>query len=717
MSETRGSGTGARIFGLSVLILFLEMLLIRWIATEVRVFSYLQNGILVAAFLGLGLGARNASRPARLLHAVLALAALVLVVRDPLGWGLGERVTHGLTAFKDSVIWLREPIGEGWPRLVAIGLALVVTLGLLFATALTFHPLGQRLGRWMDSHPRPVAAYSLNILGSLVGIALFDAATLARTPPWVWLVASAVGLAWFAHHCDDARRFRIAAAAIGLTLPLFAWEPGGSTTVWSPYQKLVLKPNVETLPWSGATVECGKLIEVNSAGYQALVALDPAKIAARPDVYPPGSDRLSHYVLPYELIGQRDEVLVVGAGAGNDVAGALRSGARHIRAVEIDPVIAEWGRLHHPDSPYSSDRVELVVEDARAFFTRDHGRYDLVWFGLLDSHTTPSAYSNVRLDHYVYTRESFADMKRLLTPDGVVALFFAPETEWIAYRLANLMAQTFGEPPLAMGFGFQPCLGWGGLLLLGGPTEQIEAMREHALQDPELRKRLIAVGPWPAQSLATDDWPYLYLESPGLPRYHMLVGACCLLIGLALRRRLFRQGEDLHVPMLLLGAGFMLLEVTGVSRAALLFGTTWTVNAYVVGAVLGMILLANLTVDRFRPDPFGWPFVGLLASLLLLALAPLHWLTGLDLALRIPLGGAFFALPVYFSGIAFVSLWAAAERRDLALGSNLLGSLLGGVLSMLTMVVGFRSVALLTLACYLAALLAARRRGDVVTPA
>lgn len=717
MSDRQGSGTGGRIFGLSVLILFLEMLLIRWIATEVRVFSYLQNGILVAAFLGLGLGARNASRPARLMGGVLALAALVLVVRDPLGLGIGERVTQGLTSFRDSVIWLREPTGEGWPRLRAVGLALAVTLGLLFATALSFHPLGQRLGRWMDSHPRPVAAYSLNILGSLVGIALFDAATLARTPPWVWLAACSVGLAWFARHCDDAWRSRAVAVAIGLALPLLAWETGDATTVWSPYQKLVLKPNLETLPWSGETVECGRLIEVNSAGYQALVPLDPAKIAARPDVYPPGSDRTSHYVLPYELIGPRDRVLVVGAGAGNDVAGALRAGARRIRAVEIDPVIAEWGRRYHPDSPYSSDRVEVVVEDARAFFTRDDGSYDLVWFGLLDSHTTPSAYANVRLDHYVYTRESFADMKRLLAPDGVVALFFAPETDWIAFRLANLMAETFGEPPLALGFRFQPCLGWGGLLLLGGPPEEIQRMRRRALDDPELRKRLIAVEPWPAQGLATDDWPYLYLESPGLPRYHMLVAACCLLIGLALRRRLFRPGEDLHVPMLLLGAGFMLLEVTGVSRAALLFGTTWTVNAYVVGAVLGMILLANLSVDRLRPDPFGWPFAGLLVSLLLLAVAPLRWLTGLDLPLRILLGGAFFTLPVYFSGIAFVSLWARAERRDLALGSNLLGSLVGGVLSMLTMAVGFRSVALLTLACYLAALLAARRRGDAVTPA
>src|SRR5574341_913698 len=56
-----------RIALLSTLILFLEMLLVRWLGTELRVFAYLQNGVLVAAFLGLGLGARNARQPVRLL--------------------------------------------------------------------------------------------------------------------------------------------------------------------------------------------------------------------------------------------------------------------------------------------------------------------------------------------------------------------------------------------------------------------------------------------------------------------------------------------------------------------------------------------------------------------------------------------------------------------------------------------------------------------------
>ena len=158
--------------------------------------------------------------------------------------------------------------------------------------------------------------------------------------------------------------------------------------------------------------------------------------------------------------------------------------------------------------------------------------------------------------------------------------------------------------------------------------------------------------------------------------------------------------------MLLLGAGFMLLEVSGVSRAALLFGTTWTVNAYVIGAILAMTLLANLVASRRPIVSEGWPFAGLVASLLALALIPTAWLAALPPWPRVLLGGAFVAVPVFFSGLIFVTEWSRLPRQDLALGSNILGGLLGGIASMLSLYLGFRGLTLLTLAVYLAARLA-----------
>jgi spermidine synthase len=698
-------GALARIAFISTLIMFLEMLLVRWVGTELRVFAYLQNGVLVAAFLGLGLGARNARRPARLLPSLLALTLVALVIRDPWGWQLGEGVTQGLTAFQDSVLWYKT-VGTAWPQYVRTALvlfALLLSLVLLAAIAYTFRPLGQWLGAWMDSHPRPIAAYTANILGSLAGISLFVVATARHTSPLTWLAASGVGLVITAGWAADGRAARAAAVGLALALPLFAWNTP-LPTVWSPYQKLSLLPLAHAT-WRGNET-CGEVIEVNNVGYQTMLNLDRRQMAASPELFPPEEIRTSHYVLPYQIIGPRSRVLVVGAGAGNDVAAALFAGARHVDAVEIDPAIVALGRERHPNHPYSSDRVTVSIDDARAFFRKGTGPYDLIWFGLLDSHTTPSAYSNVRLDHFVYTRESFADMKQLLGPDGVVVLFFVPQTDWIAARLVGLLSDTFGTTPLVVNVrSSTACLGWGGLMLVDGPKAALAPIRARAEADPEIRPRLVDVTTYPLGTApTTDDWPYLYLPAPGLPRYHLLVGLACLLLGLGLRRALFRPGEPVNPPMLLLGMGFMLLEVVGVSRAALLFGTTWTVNAYVVGAVFAMILLANLVASRTRIHVTGWSAWGLMASVLAVALVPTPGLASLPLGPRVILGGGFLVLPVFFSGVIFVTAWAATARKDLAFGSNLLGSLVGGVASMLSMAIGFRALMLLTLVVYFAAI-------------
>jgi hypothetical protein len=700
-----------RIGLLSALILFLEMAVIRWVGTEIRIFAYVQNGVLVAAFLGLGLGARNSRAPLRLLPAAAALVFVALAVRDPLGWGVGEALTQGLAAFKHTQIWgmAASPLDHAWVRLAVVTFALSTTLALLAAIAAAFHPVGQALGRWMDTHPRPIAAYSANILGSLVGIALFDAVTVARTSPWLWLLGAGVGLAALAWTAEDRAPAKVAAALLALALPLLARTPPGVAALWSPYQKLTIGPLLA--PTAAGEVSCGVRVDVNNTFHQVLVDLDPARMAARPALYPPADVRTSHYVFPSELTGRRPRVLVVGAGGGNDVAGALRAGATAVDAVEIDPAVVALGRALHPNRPYASPRVRVVNDDARAFFRRAAGPYDLVLFGLLDSHTSPSAYTNVRLDHFVYTRESFADVARLLSPAGVVVLFFEPQTWWIADRLAGLLRDTFGQAPLAFNVrSTSPCLGFGGLMMVAGRPPALDAVRRRVESDPEFQRKELPAGAFPFRTPpTTDDWPYLYLQERAVPEYHLVLAAGCLVIGLFLRRRLFRPGEDISMPMVLLGAGFMLVEVTGVNRAALLFGTTWVVNAYVVGAVLAMILLANLTAARVRFDPAGWPFAGLVASLLLLGTVPMSALAALPGPARVVVGGAFIALPVFFSGLVFVSLWAAAPRRDLALGSNLLGSLLGGLLSMLSMVVGFRALTFLTLAVYLAAFLALRR--------
>src|SRR4026208_492892 len=72
-----------QIFLISVLSLFLEMLLIRWIGTEIRIFAYLQNTILVVCFLGLGIGMSTSSRPIEIKQSLIPMTVLLLLMALP----------------------------------------------------------------------------------------------------------------------------------------------------------------------------------------------------------------------------------------------------------------------------------------------------------------------------------------------------------------------------------------------------------------------------------------------------------------------------------------------------------------------------------------------------------------------------------------------------------------------------------------------------------
>ena len=171
-------------------------------------------------------------------------------------------------------------------------------------------------------------------------------------------------------------------AVLPVLLVLF-WPTGYARTVWSPYYRIDIEPIAAP---NDPAVLLGYDLSVNQAWHQRLTNLDPAFVAQNYSAAPDYFDSMrAQYDTPYHAAANLENVLVVGAGTGNDVAGALRAGAGHVTAVEIDPRILELGRELHPEQPYADPaRVTLVVEDARTFFRGDDGKYDLIVFGLLD---------------------------------------------------------------------------------------------------------------------------------------------------------------------------------------------------------------------------------------------------------------------------------------------------------------------------------------------
>jgi spermidine synthase len=433
---------------------------------------------------------------------------------------------------------------------------------------------------------------------------------------------------------------------------------------------------------------------------------------------------LSQYDVPLRLQPNPESVLIVGAGTGNDVAGALRGGAKHVTAVEIDPAIIDIGRRHHPERPYDSPRVTVVNDDARSFFATTDKKFDLIIFGLLDSHTTTSM-MNARLDHYVYTRESIARVSTLLTDEGVICMNFWSTQPFISDRMAGCIKNVFENEPLVFNVPWTAS-GWGGVMFVTGNQAVIN---DRLVADTQLASR---INEWQqakpielnySTKIATDDWPYIYLESPRIPSLFYLLGG--LMIGLFCygRMRLGIKKVDWawgrsSWHFFFMGAAFLLLEVQNISKASVVLGNTWVVNAVIISGILFMILLANLVSSR-------WPRISirLVAALLILSCVALYFVdlsrfAFLPYALKAPAVGLLTTLPMFFAGIIFIRSFSTVQRKDRALGANLLGSLCGGLLQSLTFVIGVKALLLVVAAMYIVAIVTfptgqnQRRRSD-----
>lgn len=656
-----------RIFLSSFLVLFLEVALIRWLPAQIRLLSYFSNFILLAAFLGIGIGALlgRARRPLFLWYPLLLLAVIGVVYF----FRLEVRVNApGSIYFASGT---SDPV-------TAVETTLLLPV-LFVGVAALFVTLAQRMAQEMTALP-PLRAYTINLVGSLAGVAVFAVASWLEARPTLWFVVA------FAAAVPLLRHRRWTTASLAAILCLVAAETlvvdMERGTIWSPYYKITLK-----------TEGRETVVEVNNIWHQSMA--------------PVGSKEY-FYQWPYMVFGDTfKNVLILGAGSGTDVAAALKHNVGRVEAVEIDPAILRIGARGHPDRPYADPRVQTVADDARHFLRTTGRKYDLVVFALIDSLTVQSAFSGVRLESYMFTEESFRAVRNVLTPDGVLVVYNYFREPWLVDRLANTAAAAFGEEPKVH---VHPAKDQLGVMVIGPrlrtlasypePPSEVNAYNQGAPLAPPVRHaRDRTIVP------ATDNWPFLYMREPHLPSHYTSVLAVILVVSILAVLGVVRGAvRKWSWEFFFLGAGFMLLETKSIIQFALLWGSTWVVASLTIASVLVMALVANWTVAHVeirRPRLVGAILLGLLT---INYFVPVGTIAIESRLVESAVYSLLVFSPIFCAGLLFGSSIKRSEDVTVDYGANLLGAMVGGVAEYLSLLMGFQFLLILVAAFYVAAL-------------
>ena len=561
------------LFLISVLILFLELACIRWFPAHVVFLTFFTNVVLLAAFLGMSIGCLTASHK----RSYLRWSPLLLAIGMVAALGIEGLMELGAKRYIDVGSQVR-------PQVVFFGtefntksldefrVPMEVVGGFFFLIiAFGFVGPGQELGRALGRVTERVQAYTINILGSVCGIVLFGLMSWLQLSPLFWFVPVAAGLVYFlvlTSRESVAHRWRwvpfalpliLVVVAAGIHSGVFVYrnDQGRLTRMeflWSPYYRV---------DYAHAP---RRDIKVNLIGHQKMHG---AEHASPEYALPHLLDRDARRELGMPAQPFKD-VLVIGAGSGNDVARALQWGVSHVDAVEIDPVIQRLGEIDHPLGPYQDrTRVTPYLDDGRNFLRSGDKKYDLIVYALVDSLVLHSGYSNIRLESYLFTQQAFQDIKRRLKPGGMFVTYNYFRQGWIVARLAKGLDDVFGasnaqvftwpdmdrvDPESAFS-GFSVVFAGEGaerlrrafrpdpakppreyFMTAEAPTLQTPNGFTHASPEDRQRWRSLSWedrakqdhGWWrfvpaqvtqPQQPLrtASDDWPFLYLRQPGIP--------------------------------------------------------------------------------------------------------------------------------------------------------------------------------------------------------
>jgi hypothetical protein len=659
------AGPAVRLFLTSATILFVELLLIRWVPANVVYVGYFSNFLLMASFLGIGAGILFGRDPRRIPispFAPLLFAVVLLVTR--------AQINVQLETPNDIFFGPHNSESANANFLVLPFIVMLVTV-VMAGLAI---PLGGLL-----TSMRPLRAYAIDIAGSMAGILAFTLLSAAGTSPLLWFVIVGILLSLLGLGVGLSRRSLLTALSmVGVLVIALNAEARGD--VWSPYYRLH--------EYQGGGVNA---LDANGVPHQAMLPVDQAESQFYEQIYRWFPDR--HF----------GRVLIVGAGSGTDTALQLAHGVDYIDAVEIDPVIQAIGVRDHPDQPYSDPRVHRYVDDGRAFVRNATGTYDLVIFALPDSLTLVSTSANLRLESFLFTNQAFASVRDHLSPNGIFVLYNFYREPWLVQKMAGMLQSSFGSEPIVR---LHPELGNTAATLAAGPG--IAALAGGAPPGDHINK-LTEATPRPA----TDDWPFLYLKEPQIAaQYLVALGVVLLWALLLIARGARRSGTSFRrfsPHFFVLGVAFLLLETRSLVTFSLLFGSTWIVNSLVFFAILASVLAAIAVNARFPIRDARPLYAALFAVIAIGYLAPPDSLLLEPAWLRYVVAGGLTFAPVFVANLVFSRSFRDTRTADMAFASNLLGAMVGGAVEYLALITGYQALLLVVAGLYALAYVFATR--------
>ena len=647
-AQSSGRALRAQLVLTAFLMLFIELALIRWLGANVLYLAYFSNVVLLGSFLGIGLGFLWTSRSTRSLFPLApalltALIVLVRVLEVKVGVAGGTLIFFGLDT-------------SGPPRWVVLPVVFVVVAAVMTCIGDGVARSFQRLAN--------LDAYQLDLIGSMLGIAGFALLAFVHADPIVWGSIAAVAFLVALRPRRPGQLVLILPPLL-LALGFLAVESAEDDTTWTPYYK------VHTGRIGG---QRGLVAEVNGIPTWLQIAAVGNPI----------------YETVYERITRQDpgDVLIVGAGSGNDVSVANARGASRVDAVEIDGHLLDLGR-RHPDRPYDDPRVVTHIGDGRAFLEQTDRDWDTILLALPDSLTLLQGQSSVRLESYLFTKEAVESYRDHLRPGGVFAMYNYYREPWLVDRYAGTLDDVFGNPPC-----------------VSHPSGNLSVLV--ASEDP-------AAVTCPADELflrpadtpdpATDDHPFPYLRTPSIPDFYVLSIAFMLLLSLVGVRVLGGPLREMRpfADLFFMGVAFLLLETKNVVQFALLFGTTWFVNALVFMGVLVSVLLAVAISKRVVVRRVGWLYGFLLVSIAANWLVPGRALLALPYLPRLVVAVVLAFLPIFAANLVFANRFRDTVDSTAAFGANLIGAMVGGLLEYTSLVIGYRHLLLLVAVLYGAA--------------